>query len=184
MLGGRHSEREESVNNNPARRPESMNSNLFEDNEANLYLNPGESDSGDNAGLGENSTSANSSAEIDRLSSELNSSMSREMDEMMNSVSAQIQRAINDAISSQVLPQIPNALRAGSGHTTQRGWNIPTERPEMRMRTELLRNEKSRNSSKSERVQTRFNDEPTDNAYDMVTGENESPILVPEFLTG
>ena len=37
---------------------------------------------------------------------------------MMNSVSVQIQRAINDAISSQVLPQIQNALMAGSGHTT------------------------------------------------------------------
>ena len=32
------------------------------------------------------------------------------MDEIMNNVSAQIQRVINDAISSQVLPQIQNAL--------------------------------------------------------------------------
>ena len=164
MLGGTHSEREKSVNSSHARRPEIMNSNLFDNNEENLYLNPRETESGDYAGFGQNSTSANSSAEINRLSSELNSSMSREMDEMMNSVSAQIQRAINDAISSQVLPQIQNVLMAGSGHTTQRGWNVPAERPEMS--TEVLRTEKSRNSSKSERDQNRLNVEPTDNAYD------------------
>ena len=40
------------------------------------------------------------------------------MDEMMNSVSVKIQRAINDAISNQVLPQIQNAIMAGSGHVT------------------------------------------------------------------
>ena len=54
-----------------------------------------------------------SSAEFKRLSSELNSRISREMDEMMNSVSVQIQRAINDAISSQVLPQIQKDFKAG-----------------------------------------------------------------------
>ena len=43
------------------------------------------------------------------------------MDEMMKSVSAQIQTAINDAISSQVLPQIQKALKAGSGSLTQEG---------------------------------------------------------------
>ena len=44
---------------------------------------------------------------------------------MMNSVSVQNQRAINDAISSQVLPQIQNAIMVGSGHVTQKGWNVP-----------------------------------------------------------
>ena len=39
MLGERHSEREEIVNSNTARRPESTNSNFFENNEENLYLN-------------------------------------------------------------------------------------------------------------------------------------------------
>ena len=37
---------------------------------------------------------------------------------MMNSVSVQIQRAIYDAISNQVLPQIQNVIVAGSGHVT------------------------------------------------------------------
>ena len=70
-LGGRHSEREESVNSNHERRPESMKSYLFENNEENLYLIPRETELGDNADLGQNSTSANSSAEINRLSSKL-----------------------------------------------------------------------------------------------------------------
>ena len=38
----------------------------------------------------------------------------------MNSVSVQIQRAISDAISSQVLPQIQNAFMAGTGHGTRK----------------------------------------------------------------
>ena len=42
------------------------------------------------------------------------------MDEMMNSVNTQIQRAISDAISNQILPQIQNVLKAGSGHVTQK----------------------------------------------------------------
>ena len=125
MSGSRQSEKEEGVNSNHARRPESANSNLFENNEENLYLNTREAELGVNAEPGRNSASANSSAENIRLSSELKSRISREMDEMMNSVSVQIQRATNDAISSQVLPQIQNVFMAGSGHVTQKGWNFP-----------------------------------------------------------
>ena len=120
MLVERRSEREESLNSNLARRPESTNSNLFENNEEIFYLNPKEIGSSNNAGLGQNSISANCSAEINRLSCELNSRISREMDEMMNSVSVQIQSAINDAISSEVLPQIQGAIMAGSGHVTKK----------------------------------------------------------------
>ena len=167
LLGERRSEREESVNSNLARRPESANSNLFENNEENLYLNSGVMGSSNNAGLGQNSTSASSSAEIIRLSSNLNSRISREMDETMNSVSVQIRKTINDAISSQILPQIQNAITAGSGHVPQRGWNDPAEGPETN--TEVLRNEKPKNNWKSELVQNRLNDGPIDNAYDSTT---------------
>ena len=150
MLGSRQSESEESVNSNHARRRESVNSNLFENNEENLYLNPREAELDVNTELGRNSVSANSSAEIIRLSSEITSRVSREMDEMMNSVSVQIQRAINDALSSQVLPQIQNVFMARSGHMTQNGLNVPAEGPEID--SEVLRSENSRNNLKSERV--------------------------------
>ena len=43
---------------------------------------------------------------------------------MINSVSVQIQRAINDAISNQVFPQIQNAISAGSGRVTRNGWDV------------------------------------------------------------
>ena len=86
------------------------------------------------------------------------------MDEMMNSVSVQIQRAINDAFSSQILTQIQNAIMPGSGHVTQKGWNVPTEGPETN--TEVLRNEKAGNNSINEFVENRYNGGPIDNAYD------------------
>ena len=89
-------EREESSNSNLATRPESANSNNFENDDENMYLSSGVINLGINNNFCRNSTSANSGAEIKRLSSELNSRISREMNEMMNSVSVQIQRAIND----------------------------------------------------------------------------------------
>ena len=128
VLGERQSERDGSANSNSARRPESDKS---ENNEENLYLNHTETRSGNDADLGQNSTSANSNADINRLSSEFNSRLSREMDEMMSSGNTQIQRAISDAISNQMLPQIQNGLRAGSGHVTQNRWNVLAERPEI-----------------------------------------------------
>ena len=102
---------------------------------------------------------------------------------MMNSVKVQIPRAINDAISNQILPQIQNATMAGSRHVTRRRWNVSTEEPEVN--SEVLRNANTRDNSRSEHTQNRHNDEkPNHNAYDMVTGENEVPIDVPEFLRG
>ena len=86
---------------------------------------------GTSANHGQNSTGGNSSAEINRLSSELNSRLSRELDEMMSSVNTQIQRAISDAISCQILPQIQSVLKAGSGQPTLTKWNVPSERPGM-----------------------------------------------------
>ena len=112
-----------------------------------------------NADYGQNSAGGNSSAEINRLSSELNSRISREMDEMMNSVSVQIQRAINDAISNQVLPQIQNAIVAGSGHLTRERWNVPAERPEGY--SEVLRNSDSRDNSRSKPFMDCQKDGPT-----------------------
>ena len=188
MLGGNHfnrNERNESVNSNQAGRPESLFGDEFGDENENEFPNPGNNGPSPNTELGHNSIRECSSVEINRLSSELNSRISREMDEMMNSVSVQIQRAINEAISSQILPQIQNAVMAGSGQLTKERWNVPAERPEGY--SEILQNLEPRNNSKSKQT----NDRPKDGftstnsrAYDMVTGENESPIEVPEFLTG
>ena len=69
-------------------------------------------------------------------------------DEMMNSVSVQIQRAINDAISNQVLPQIQSAIVAGSAHGTKKGWDASVERPEIN--SEVQRNQNARNNLRNE----------------------------------
>ena len=85
----------------------------------------------------------------------------------MNSVSVQIQRAISVplVVRYQILPQIQNAIMVRSGHVTQKGWNVPAERPETN--GEVLRNEKARNNSKSERVQNSLTDETTNQANDI-----------------
>ena len=57
MLGERRSEREKSVNSDLARRPESTNCNLFENNEEISYLNPREIGSSNNVGLGQSANS-------------------------------------------------------------------------------------------------------------------------------
>ena len=159
-------EREESLNSNLARRPESANSNNFENDDETTYLNSGVINPCIYAEYGRNSASANSSAEINRFSSELNSRISREKDELMNSVSIQIQKAINDDIGNQILPQIQNVIMAGSGHVTKKRWNVPAEGPETN--TEILRNEKARKNSKSELVENLLNDGATDNAHDTI----------------
>ena len=134
MLGENHyswNERNESIYSNQARRPRSVSGDELVNNGENNYLDAGSFGPGTSANHGQNSTGGNSSAEINRLSSELNSRLSRELDEMMSSVNTQIQRAISDAICGQILPQIQSVLNAGSGQSTLKKWNVPSERPGM-----------------------------------------------------
>ena len=182
MLGENHfsrNERDESLSSNQTRRPESTFGDQFENNDENRYLNSRNDGLSPNADYGQNSAGGNSSAEINRLSSELNSRISREMDEMMNSVSVQIQRAINDAISNQVLPQIQNAIVAGSGHLTRERWNVPAERPEGY--SEVLRNSDSRDNSRSKPFMDCQKDGPTTStnarAYDTCLIQNDPKSL-------
>ena len=133
MLGENHfndTGRDGSLDGTSIRRQESITSNNLENEEMNLYSDHRNLRVGTSAGYDQNSASIDSQAEINKLSSELNSRISREMDEMMNSVSSQIQRAISDAIHNQVLPQIQNVIMAGSGQETRRGWERSDEGPE------------------------------------------------------
>ena len=158
-------------------------SNGSENEDGNIGRNQRSTTSKTNTECDRNSVTENSSAEINRLSSELNSRTSREIDEVMNSVSVQIQRAISDAISSQVLPQIQNAIMAGSGHGTRKSWDVPSERPELN--SEVQRNLNAKNNLRNEQDENQLNNDfPELNVHDMVTGDNESPNPVPEFLTG
>ena len=132
-------------------------------------------DLGTNAEFGQNSASGNSSAEINRLSSELNSRLSRELDEMVGSVNTQIQRAISDAISNQILPQIQTALNAGSGHVTQNRWNVPPERPEMN--PEETYGEKTKKNTRCEqRFDCQNGSQPNLRAYDTLRAQKFSCV--------
>ena len=187
MLGENHfstSESEGSLNSNLPRRSRSFASIESENEDGNMGINHRNINSRTNTECDRNSVTGNSSAEINRLSSELNSRISREMDEMMNSVSVQIQRAISDAIITQVLPQIQNAIMAGSGHGTRKGWTIPSERPELISEVRQNLNAKKNNLRNEPDENQLNNDFPELNVHDMVTGDNESPNPVPEFLTG
>ena len=168
MLGENHfnrNERDESLSSNRARRPESTVEDEFEKNDGNRHLGSRDVDPSTYTDCGRNSTEGNSSAEINRLSSELNSRLSRELDEMMSSVNTMIQRAISDAISSQILPQIQSAFSAGLGHSTQNRWNFPSERPEAN--SENLENASTRDNSRSKPNRDCPYDGPTDlRAYD------------------
>ena len=124
MLGGNHfngTERDESLDSTSVSRHESIVSNNLDEGEGNPHVDHRNSSVRSSADYGRNSADMNSQAEINKLSSELNSRISREMDEMMSSVSSEIQTAKNDAINNQVLPQIQNAIMAGSGCETRRG---------------------------------------------------------------
>ena len=150
MLGENHFDRnemDESISSNRTGRPESASGDEFDNNDGNRYLDTRGNGLGTNADYGRNSTGGNSSAEINRLSSELNSRLSRELDEMMSSVKTQIQRAISDAISGQMFPQIQSVLNAGSSQSTFNRWNVPSERPGIN--SEVLLNANSRDNPAS-----------------------------------
>ena len=163
MLGESHfntREREGSLNSNLPGRYRSSVSNESENENEDTSRSQRNIDPGMNTECDRNSATGNSSAEINRLSSELNSRISREMDEMMNSVNVQIQRAISDAISTQVLPQIQNVIMAGSGHGTRKGWDVPSERPELN--SEVQRNLNAKNGLREGQGENLPNDEYPD----------------------
>ena len=115
ILGENHSnrtERDRSLVSTSVRRHESVMSNNLDEGEENPNSDPRNSNARSNVNFGQNSADMNSQAEINRLSSKLNSRKSRELDEMMSNVSSQIQIAVNEAISTQVLPQIQNVIMA------------------------------------------------------------------------
>ena len=159
MLGENHfnrNERDGSFNSNHAEWSESALGDECENDDENRSLASRNFGTGIDAEYARNTASGNSSAEINRLSSELNSRLSRELNELMSSVNTQIQRTISDAISSQILPQIQTALSSGSDRLTHDRWNVPAERPEVN--SAKFCNEKSRENSRSEPIRDRPND--------------------------
>ena len=186
MLGGDRyngTERERSLDSNSVRRRESIMSNNLDNEGESLFSNCRNDEPRTSANLGENSAEANSLAEINRLSSELTSRISREMDEMMSNVDTLIQRAINEAISSQVLPQIQNVIMAGSGRETRKGWEVPVERPEANAEEQRIPNAKA--DCRSEQHDGYRSGGPSArHVHDMVTGVGFEPTHPKILLHG
>ena len=57
----------------------------------------------------------------------------------MSTVNSQIQRAINEAISDQILPQIQATLKSGQGQMPERKLEDTARRPEYRSEEALYR---------------------------------------------
>ena len=104
-------EREQSEFSNSVRRPECPSYSALVNHDVNSHCNSREDEIKGCAGNVQNPREAYSSSEIKRFSGELNRKNAQEMNYLMCSVSSQIQRAINDAISEQVLPHIQATLR-------------------------------------------------------------------------
>ena len=125
MLGSNHLESEESEISGHGRRPESSSYDTLLNQNKNSHPHCHETEIRTYAQGGHNSREVDSGSELNRLSGELNQMITREMSDIMSTVSSQIQRAINEAISVQLLPQIQATLKSGQGHIPERRWEDP-----------------------------------------------------------
>ena len=74
-------------------------------------------------------------------------------------------------------------MMAGSGRVTKKGWDVLAERPETN--TEIQRSLNAKSNLRNEQDEGhQVGEFPNRNVHDMVTGDNESPNQVLEFLTG
>ena len=108
--------------------------------------------------------------------------IAREMDSLMDTVNNHVQRAINHAIVEHVLPQIQGFLRTFRDVNRQHGNSPFKDKPQ-------LSSENASNTNKSQSSRRNLPNSPgsvseQDADHHMVTGDNESPNPVPEFLTG
>ena len=146
------------------------------------------------------------------ISSEISSQMSRKFQEMQTSLNSQILDVINTAIDTRVLPSIKNAVRRqNSAKNTSLdlrsdGLHEDTAAPgnsQKDLRSNRLHPENTsksyqdaqnefprlisiKNNQTNHRRENSGDSQVSDDeyGYDMVTGANLTPQMVPEFLTG
>ena len=96
------------------------------------------------------------------------------MGDFMSSVSSQIQRAINEAISNRIMPQIQATLRPGQGRMPERRCEVPVRGQGQGSRSEEALDRRCRSNSRDEfpRFQNRNEDlESTHDTY-LVTSKH------------
>ena len=146
------------------------------------------------------------------ISSEISSQMSRKFEEMQSSLSSQILDVINTAIDTRVLPSIKKAVRrqnsAKNASLDLRSDGLHQDNAAQENSQKDRRSNKLHPESANKSAQDAQNEFPRlisigsnqtnhhrensvdsqqsddDFGYDMVTGANLTPQMVPEFLTG
>ena len=146
------------------------------------------------------------------ISSEISSQMSRKLEEMKSDLNSHIMEVINSAIDEKILPSIENVivnhrecknakldLRSDGRHPSR---NVPMDqtldlgsygRHKIKFgqqvqdsRENFPRLNKTANNLSNHQMECLGDSEQCENdeGYDMVTGANLTPHVVPEFLTG
>ena len=162
-----------------------------------------------NTNLSENSEI---SVETSRMiNSEISSQMSRKIEEMKSDLNSHILEVINSAIEERILPSNENVL-ASSREVKTTKWDLrsdgrhPDRNIQMTQNSDLESHGRHQNkfcqqvqdsgenfpklisTSSNQNIHRRENlvdfEQSDDDGYDMVTGANLTPHMVPEFLTG
>ena len=118
---------------------------------------------------------------LETFSNEFNLRLSQEIDSMMSMVHSQINRAISNAISERVIPEIQNIVSSMSS-----SGNRDTEAsvfPNSQENRECSSGFKSKFAKKDSQSACDLRDIAGRSHY-MVTGANETQQPIPEFLTG
>ena len=145
------------------------------------------------------------------INSEISSQMSRKIEEMKSDLNSHILEVINSAIEERILPSFENVI-ASSREVENTKWDLRSDgrHPDRNIQTTQNSDLESHGRHKSKFCQqvqdsgenfpklitTSSNqnnhrrenlvdfEQSDDDGYDMVTGANLTPHLVPEFLTG
>ena len=128
---------------------------------------------------GQSSWEIDSGSEFNRLSGEINQRITKEMSDFISSGNFQIQRAIKEAISGQILPQIRASLKSGQGRLPKRRWEYSARTPKNRSEEALDRIFRSDPRDDCHRLQNGKDD--LESTHDMVIGDNESPSTIPNL---
>ena len=162
-----------------------------------------------NTNLSENSEIAVETSRM--INSEISSQMSRKIEEMKSDLNSHILKANNSAIEERILPSIENVL-ASSRQVKNTKWDLrsdgrhPDRNIQMTQNSDLESHGRHKNkfcqqvqdlgenfpklisTSSNQKIHRRENlvdfEQSDDDGYDMVTGANLTPHMVPEFLTG
>ena len=145
------------------------------------------------------------------INSEISSQMSRKIEEMKSDLKSHILEVINSAIEERILPSIENVI-ASNREAKSTKWDLRSDGRHQNRNIQMTQNSDleshgrhkgkfcqqvqdsgenfpkliatSSNQNNHRREHLVYFEQSDDDGYDMVTGANLTPHMVPEFLTG